>query len=39
VSVAKFELGEGIEPGQREAKALRQRLTSDVINQLLGRIG
>jgi hypothetical protein len=38
VSVAKFELGEGIEPGQREARALRQRQASDVIDQLLGRI-
>lgn len=39
VSVAKFELGEGIEAGQREARALRQRQASDVIDQLLGRIG
>ena len=39
VSVAKFELGEGDEPEQREARALRQRQASDVIDQLLGRIG
>ena len=39
VSVAKFELGEGDEPEQREARALRQRQASDVIAQLLGRIG
>jgi hypothetical protein len=39
VSVAKFELGEGDEPGQREARALRQRQASDLIAQLLERIG
>jgi len=39
VSVAKFELGEGDEPEQREARALRQRQVSDVIEQLLRRIG
>lgn len=39
VSVAKFELGEGGEPEQREARALRQRQASDVIEQLLARIG
>ena len=39
VSVAKFELGEGDEPEQREARALRQRQASDVIEQLLARIG
>ncbi|MHB8563827.1 MAG: antitoxin [Acidiferrobacteraceae bacterium] len=39
VSVAKFELGESDEPEQREARALRQREASDVIDQLLGRIG
>jgi hypothetical protein len=39
VSVAKFELGEGDEPEQREARALRQRQASDVIEQLLGWIG
>jgi hypothetical protein len=39
VSVAKFELGESDEPDQREARALRQREVSDVIQQLLVRIG
>lgn len=39
VSVAKFELGEGDEPEQREARALRQRQVSDLIDQLLARIG
>jgi hypothetical protein len=39
VSVAKFELGESDEPEQREARALRQRQVSDVIEQLLARIG
>ncbi len=39
VSVAKFELGETDEPEQREARALRQRQASDVIEQLLGKIG
>lgn len=38
VSVAKFELGEGDESEQREARALRQRQASDVIEQLLARI-
>lgn len=38
VSVAKFELGQGEEPEQREARALRQRQVSDVIDQLLARI-
>jgi hypothetical protein len=37
VAVAKFELGEGDEPEQREARALRQREVSDVIEQLLAR--
>ena len=32
--MAKFELGEGDEPGQREARALRQRQASDVIDRL-----
>ena len=36
VSVAKFELGEGDDPEQREVRALRQRQASDVIEQLLG---
>lgn len=39
VSVAKFELGESDEPEQREARALRQRQASDVIEQLLTRLG
>jgi len=39
VAVAKFELGEGDEPELRETRALRQREASDVIEQLLGRIG
>lgn len=39
VSVAKFELGEGDEPEQREARMLRQRQASDVIERLLSRIG
>lgn len=38
VAVAKFELGEGDEPEQREARALRQRDASDVVEQLLARI-
>lgn len=38
VAVARFELGEGDEPEQREARALRQRQASDVIAQLLDRI-
>lgn len=39
VSVAKFELGDGGEPGQHEARALRQRQVCDVIEQLLALIG
>lgn len=39
VAVAKFELGENVEPEQREARALRQRETSDLIEQLLKMIG
>ena len=39
VSVARFELGEGDEPEQREARILRQRQACDVIEQLLARIG
>ena len=39
VSVAKFELGERDAPEQREARVLRQRQASDVIDQLLARIG
>ncbi len=38
VAVAKFELGEGDEPEQREARALRQREACDVIERLLARI-
>ncbi len=38
VSVARFELGESDEPEQREARALRQRQASDVIEQLLRRV-
>ena len=39
VAVAKFELGESDEPEQREARALRQRQVSDLIDQLLASIG
>ena len=39
VSVAKFEIGEAAEPKQREARVLCQRQVSDVIEQLLARIG
>ena len=39
VSVAKFELGESDEPELREARALRQRQASDIIDRLLGLIG
>ena len=39
VAVAKFELGEGDEQYQREARTLRQRQASNVIEQLLKRIG
>lgn len=39
VAVAKFELGESDEPDQREARALRQRQASDVIDELLRQIG
>lgn len=39
VAVAKFELGEGDAPEQREARALRQREASDAIEQLLARLG
>ncbi len=38
VAVAKFEFGEGDEPEQREARALRQREASDIIGRLLARI-
>ena len=39
VSVAKFELGESDEAEQREARALRQRQASNLIDRLLARIG
>ncbi|MEK7757186.1 MAG: antitoxin, partial [Planctomycetota bacterium] len=39
VSVSKFELGESDEPEQREARVLRQRQVSDLIDQLLAGIG
>ena len=38
VSVAKFELGEGDNAEQREARVLRQREVSDLIEQLLARV-
>ena len=38
VSVAKFEFGDRDESDQREARALRQRQVSDLIDQLLARI-
>ena len=38
VSVAKFELGEGDDAEQREARILRQREVSELIEQLLGRV-
>jgi hypothetical protein len=39
VAVAKFELGEGDGPEQREARALRQREASAVIERLLAQLG
>ena len=39
VSVAKFEVGEGTDPEEREARLLRQRQASDVVEQLLAKIG
>jgi len=39
VAVARFELGDGDEPNQREVRLLRQRGCSDMIEQLLARIG
>ena len=39
VAVARFELGEGDEADQREARMLRQRQVSNVIEQFLTRIG
>ncbi len=37
--MVKFELGEGPEPELREARVLRQRQASDLIDQLLAGIG
>jgi hypothetical protein len=39
VAVARFELGETEDPWQHEARTLRQRQVSDVIDQLLEKIG
>jgi hypothetical protein len=39
VSVAKFEIGEGSEAELREARVLRQRQASDLIDRLLADIG
>ena len=39
VSVAKFELGEGLDPELREARVRRQREASDLIDRLLAGIG
>ena len=39
VSVAKFELGEGPDAELREARVLRQRQASDLIDRLLAGIG
>ena len=39
VAVARFELGEDDEADQREARMLRQRQVSNLIEQLLARIG
>ena len=39
VFVAKFERGEGDDEDSREARALRQREVSDLIGDLLGKIG
>ena len=39
VAVARFELGEGDEADEREARMLRQREVSSAIEQLLDRIG
>jgi hypothetical protein len=38
IATAKFEMGESDESDQREARALRQREVSDLIEQLLARI-
>ena len=39
VSVARFELGDSDESEQREARMLRQRQVSDVVEQLVAKIG
>ena len=39
VAVAKFEIAAGDDPEQREQRVLRQRQASDLIDQLLARIG
>jgi hypothetical protein len=39
VSVARFELGESDEPERREARALRQRHASDLIERLVALVG
>ncbi len=39
IAVARFELGERDEPEEREARLLRQRQSSELIEQLLARIG
>ena len=38
IAVAKFELGDSAEPAQRDARALRQRQVSDLIERLLRKI-
>ena len=38
VAVARFELGEGDDAGQREARLLRQREVNSVMENFLGRI-
>jgi len=38
VSVAKFELGESDDPDMREARTLRQRQASDLVDRLLAKI-
>lgn len=38
VAVAKFELGDSAEPAQRDARALRQRQVSDLIERLLRKL-
>jgi len=38
IAVAKFELGEGETPEEREERALRQRQVNDLVSQLLAKI-